>query len=685
MLVFWFIVLILLINQVETTYRSKFYGEVESDSFLYTKTVIPRHARSHSISLWAESPHLNPIVLLRYDGIPTMKLYDAMISVPVLPAKLLLVDKEPTQGVLFMAIYGGTEINKYRYFAGSPSNILVGVETTTDLCPNEFYSGRNCSYVENLSLLGIGKTTTTTISTNIDKYYTIIVPSRTENVFIKVNYEHIVLDICKLYLQNQTLPRYQLLLQVYLDQPNEEYNSAQQSISLIAAELCNETKTTVVVREVSVFIPRPLSGIWTVVVTMRRLVDNYSGSRGGNTSSSSNNSSREIIRDSGSDVSTSDIKHKFKYQIYHDTAASSTTTSTRSSTLDKVYTEYIDTSSWSLDITTSSTTCAPTYTEVSVLPPTGACSLPVIPMDSVRTPWVADGYYSLYSSTKGLLTIQADSTSNPLSHSTSNPLSEERTNQTKSSEFVLFSTQLPSVLYTSMLGGGTVIALHVYIPHNVHTKASIIQQIFDSLNFQIAVRAGGFPQDPTESMWDSGNGRNETATALSPNAFILYSDNAIIIDNKIRNSDRTSSNDVRSNIQQISSQNLLQTVTNNMIYTKKHEKQGKQSYHQYKWESLETEEAQDSTYIRTYTWTIHRPVIANLYATGREGLDTGAELFMRVSGIYDRETSTELAAVVPVVEVGLSVVLEPCLKDTCIHGRCYTQQGDVSVSSCSCR
>ena len=236
-----------------------------------------------------------------------------------------------------------------------------------------------------------------------------------------------------------------------------------------------------------------------------------------------------------------------------------------------------------------------------------------------------------------------------------------------------------------MLGGGTVIALHVYIPHNVHTTASIIQQIFDSINFQIAVRAGGFPQDPTESMWDSGNGRNETATALSPNAFILYSDKAIIIDNKIRNSDRTSSDDVMSNIQQLSSQNLLQTVTNNMIYTKKHEKQGKQSYHQYKWESLETEEAQDSTYIRTYTWTIHRPVIANLYATGREGLDTGAELFMRVSGIYDRETSTELAAVVPVVEVGLSVVLEPCLKDTCIHGRCYTQQGDVSVSSCSCR
>ena len=676
MLVFWFIVSILLINHVETTYRSKFYGEVESDSFLYTKTVIPRHARSHSISIWAESPHLNPIVLLRYDGIPTMKLYDAMISVPVLPAKLLLVDKEPTQGVLFMAIYGGTEINKYRYFAGSPSNILVGVETTTDLCPNEFYSGRNCSYVENLSLSGIGKITSTTITTNIDKYYTIIVPSRTENVFIKVNYEHIVLDICKLYFQNQTLPRYQLHLQVYLDQPNEEYNSAQQSISLVAAELCKETKTTVVAREVAVFLPRPLSGVWTVVVSMRRLVDNYnSTSSGGNTSSSSN-SSREIVRDSGSDVSTSDIKHKFKYQIYHDTAASSTTTSTRSSSaLDKVYTEYIDTSSWSLDITTSSTTCAPAYTEVPVLPPAGACSLPVISMDSVHTPWVADGYYSLYSNTKGLLTIQADPTSNPLS--------EERTNQTKSSEFVLFSMQLPSVLYTSMLGGGTVIALHVYIPHNVHTKASIIQQIFNSLNFQIAVRAGGLPKDPTESMWDSGNGRNETATASSPNAFILYSDNAIVIDSKIRDSDSTS--DVMSNTQQLSTQNLLQRVTNNMIYTKKHEKQGKQSHHQYKWESQETEETQDSTYSRTYTWTIHRPAIANLYAAGREGLDTGAELFMRVSGIYDRETSTELAAVVPVVEVGLSVVLEPCLKDTCIHGRCYTQQGDVSVSSCSCR
>ena len=69
---------------------------------------------------------IQPFVLLKYDGLPTIENYDEKLELPILPLSLQITDFQPDESDLYIGFWGGHLLRSFRYFAGSPELFFVG-------------------------------------------------------------------------------------------------------------------------------------------------------------------------------------------------------------------------------------------------------------------------------------------------------------------------------------------------------------------------------------------------------------------------------------------------------------------------------------------------------------------------------------------------------------------------------
>jgi hypothetical protein len=128
-----------------------FTAELERDQIIYTSIVIPRYANEVVIKIFAttkddlakyardseanitESDPVSdnstlPFVLLKYSGLPSLGNYDAIFQLMRSPLSLQITDSLPHESELFIGFWGGYQLHSFRYFAGSPSLFLVGMQ-----------------------------------------------------------------------------------------------------------------------------------------------------------------------------------------------------------------------------------------------------------------------------------------------------------------------------------------------------------------------------------------------------------------------------------------------------------------------------------------------------------------------------------------------------------------------------
>ena len=139
--------------------HNNYYVNIQPDELVYIKIHIPRYSIKHSITLWMnhidvfdhsnrDSSISNIKAFLRYDGIPTLDIYDSMIEVPNLPHNITFIDENPTQSILYIALYGGTLLNSLYYFAGNPTFRFIGIESNIILCENSLQRGSDCQMID---------------------------------------------------------------------------------------------------------------------------------------------------------------------------------------------------------------------------------------------------------------------------------------------------------------------------------------------------------------------------------------------------------------------------------------------------------------------------------------------------------------------------------------------------------
>ncbi len=232
-------------NDSLIAWTDKFAGIVSSDQIIYTTVKIPSHAVKVDLTVWATPSSLNPIVLFRYDGIPTPTIYDAKYSLPSVPLKVRLVDDEPTASQLYIGIWGGELLHSYRYFAGSPVFTTVGVTTVIESCPSNIFIAPTCRDLAPLAPLHLKSLTTTTDQSNISllvafnttSTFTMIVPENVQTYRMMFNYYPDNTEKCQESGMNTRV--FYMIAEMYLDQPLEDENYLRQIFVVDAESICS--------------------------------------------------------------------------------------------------------------------------------------------------------------------------------------------------------------------------------------------------------------------------------------------------------------------------------------------------------------------------------------------------------------------------------------------------------------
>lgn len=690
-----FVLLIVLLYSTHAVLQSKFYGEVEADQLIYAVVRIPRYARNHEVSIWADSSALNPVALLRYDGLPTMEIYDWKADIPALPGALRLLDRDPTQSVLYIGICGGVALHRYRYFAGSPSTVLVAVEAKVDTCDSEYQHGDNCTFFEAIGGTIGGRATSVALTFGTHSYFAIPVSSNLEGIQVGITCADMRAVLCSNELIVGINGTVVVSMDIYLDQRAEDTNSGRRVQHLNHSSLCSaHSSDSVMGMELTV--NRPLAGVWTMEV--------YIGNNNTNTAPADSFRTRSARR--GVLIATT-------LGSNDPTNIPSIATSARNSVV-----------SVPIQITARPLSCPVGYTlnteflffASSATFNSSLCTAPVASMYSVRTPMIAEGFFALHGEAAVLKVTNKSDSPQP---------------------FVVFSSVITPQVQELAVGGGMVLQLQVKLPATeAHMSNEQFAQLMYGVHFQVAVRLGGLPQDPTmysgTAAGTSGGQSSEEWDVLSGNALLLSTrDGAIIADENVvinQADDDDDCTEVPScqHRQSFASRIAVLTITQHVVDIVS---TATKSVLRYVWIAVSSagmsgERApklstgsgvQSSTHVRTYSWVITRPSLRDLYSTSLGG-NGGASLFLRIS--HDRTADTaphfpataaekqrsfgvlhappapsskvlaeeDVAAMsIPELLVSTSLVFEPCPRGSCVHGNCFTQHGDIAAFSCSCR
>lgn len=254
-------------------YEEDFSSEVSADGIVYTSVRIPANSLYVNISIWVVAvdhvEDISPFALLRYDGVPTPHHYDAKFEVPKVPSQLGILDLQPTATMLYIAIWGGKLLHSYRFFAGSPSSIPVGVHTTVVSCSSSVLRAPSCLPLPVLPASITNPLTSFTspmqghirYQVNESVSFTWTIPSLVEEARVEVRLSSLQRNadmdgVCKHFLHS--LP---LILEAYLDQPLEDENYVRIISDLSMESLCSVGGGDASQHLVMSF---PLPGTWTV-------------------------------------------------------------------------------------------------------------------------------------------------------------------------------------------------------------------------------------------------------------------------------------------------------------------------------------------------------------------------------------------------------------------------------------
>ena len=286
-------------------YRSTtFQASLQPDNIVYTNVRVPRHAQSVRIKinfqdecLWIAKlasssndsvPLLQPTVFIRYDGVPRIDKFDASYTLPQYPESLEILDDSPSEAVMYIAVWGGALLNSYRYFAGSPDRVDIGVDVEIEACDSELQFGSDC--LQNLQILPLStgtddKTTTTVplffVQTH-EQHAALVVPRGVNDIQVRTTLTpESIGSVCDAYKAAAAAGRHagldtaahvmQLVLRVYRNQPDEDIDSskvtAQVGLHAVCAPAANSMLAgAVLLQQMQVLLERPLPGLWIVAL-----------------------------------------------------------------------------------------------------------------------------------------------------------------------------------------------------------------------------------------------------------------------------------------------------------------------------------------------------------------------------------------------------------------------------------
>ena len=754
-----------------------FYGEVIADELLYLAVHVPRFAQSVAINIWSEvSLTSDAKILLRYDALPTLEEFDAEYTIPQLPEALTILDKQPTQSVLYMAIYGGVELHSYRYFAGSPSYTLIGVETKIDSCQTELEIGPDCELIEMLPISNIGSSVAKHIDLEGDyAVFALTIPHNLEAAVVDISYQ---LPELKTLLcpSSGEVPNGSIVLTAdfYLDQPNEDYNAGKERSTITFADLCGSGLEKEDVEEqterieqgskglddqpylklaektevrLSIVVQRPLSGIWKLRLLL---------------------SSCDNTQNTGATV-------EGKATSFSSSSSTATTTASTTTTTSPVAVSVpISITSAAFSCPAGSTTTGNAEWTAEGWSARVQCAGEIVGMDSSRSPLIASGYSTHTSSTTVIppCTYSALDGSVAVGGGASGTVDNDG-GMADDMSFVIFAATLRPNEQNSAVGGGFQLQLKVALPPELVDAFSpgqldrhTFSALMDQENFLLSTRVGGLPADPrayriplfpSSSAEQTAQQQLEVRRTRSLQSHLISHREGISIPNarsgeiSILAEETSSTDQTYDYVNEYDADDDSVCSSSDETFANIRVAESANAF------MLSTREAAHydfasgydaSSPYRIYVWSLSRPVLPNLFASG--AISSGNTIYFRVSRETARSpTPTEAlfkgrrvsqTAVgagemngvtasgparsvlrsghgggggdsdgsdfeLPVQGSGrrlsphagsvdshsstllvtLDLLLGPCAAGSCEHGTCYTKEGDVPASSCKCR
>lgn len=277
------ILLLLILKCNSLVLKQQFTGSVAIDNIAYNIIVVPRHAKYISIDIWAnkfiDSP---PVVFLKYNGYPTLLNYDDMFIMPKTPLELTLLDGSPTESFLYIGIWGGKLLHSYRYFAGTPEDIVYGIESTIESCDDQLMNGDDCSMLEKIPSSIHGQSNTYKIDVDTPQTFALPLPNGLEKVLIQVSLDSNELSqICNSYLSQPNSPNeiLELVAYVYLDQLDEEFDGGHQHFPISLEYICNNMSYVELAKGpiINLNLMLPIAGTWRVTLLLYKSFVDISG------------------------------------------------------------------------------------------------------------------------------------------------------------------------------------------------------------------------------------------------------------------------------------------------------------------------------------------------------------------------------------------------------------------------
>ncbi len=292
-------------------YEETFYGSITADNIYYAYITIPRHSFSVSTTITIEKGQstayqdIKPKVLMRYNGVPTPSLYDDILDFPTDGSNAItLIDNQPTASILYLGIWGGELLHSYRYFSGSPVPVSVIIQSTIQICENDFAyynpSSMVCeSMVPLITVQQSSSSSSRASDTNQDdpasdgdngyvkilgdqirftasqnltgsltaaKSYSMIIPSNLHTLVLELQpkFDSFIPLLC-IDDDQDTSVHWTSQMELFLDQSDEEmnyYSVSSQNITLNA--FCNFSSPADLL---TLKVPLPLPGIWILRVS----------------------------------------------------------------------------------------------------------------------------------------------------------------------------------------------------------------------------------------------------------------------------------------------------------------------------------------------------------------------------------------------------------------------------------
>ena len=259
----------------------EFTADLWEDEISYTSIAIPRHSRQLYVRIAIESAvqeDFKPILLLRYNGLPTSTSFDASEHIPRAPEAFELIDNQPSESVLYIGLWGGVLPNSLRNFAGRPRAVTVSVKTLISSCDDEYHSGNGCN--EELTPLAMTKSgVDTTLSLEEGRWYReglLRVPRGAEQVELSARVSSESSQrLCSAWSKSDKSRGFvSMTWRLYLNHPDEDQDSARDTTVVNMKEVCGFKGGAVPPPAMHFKLDRPTPGPWRASVEVTTLSKN---------------------------------------------------------------------------------------------------------------------------------------------------------------------------------------------------------------------------------------------------------------------------------------------------------------------------------------------------------------------------------------------------------------------------